>query len=91
MREQIDAEPPSDPSPDGRPASQISVLVVSPEEAYNGVAEFWCGGDLLGITAVEDGQLQLRIESRHDGRPWVVDTTSLALGLVEAKRWIATY
>jgi len=28
--------------------ADIHVSVVSPEEAYNGNAEFWCGGELMG-------------------------------------------
>ena len=30
--------------------SQIRVIVVSPEEAYDGTAELWCGAELMGIT-----------------------------------------
>ena len=71
--------------------NQISVIVVSPEEAEDGTAEFWCGGELLAVTTFSEGQLQLRIESRSDGLPWLVDTTSLAQGLAEATRQIAAY
>jgi hypothetical protein len=58
--------------------SQIRVIVVSPEEAYDGTAEFWCGGEL-------------RIDSRPDGQPWLIDTATLAHGLDEANRLIAAY
>ena len=71
--------------------SQVSVIVVSPEEAYDGIAEFWCGAELMGVTILSEGELQLRIDSRADGRPWLVDTTSLAHGLAEATRLLAAY
>ena len=71
--------------------SQIRVIVVSPEEAYDGTAEFWCGAELMGITMLSEGGLQLRIDSRADGQPWLIDTTSLARGLDEANRLIAAY
>jgi hypothetical protein len=71
--------------------SQIRVIVVSPEEAYDGTAEFWCGAELMGLTILSEGGLQLRIDSRADGRPWLIDTTSLAHSLAEANRLIAAY
>jgi hypothetical protein len=71
--------------------SQIRVIVVSPEEAYDGTAEFWCGAELMGITMLSQSGLQLRIDSRTDGQPWVIDTTSLANALDEANRLIAAY
>ena len=71
--------------------AQIHVSVVSPEEAYNGNAEFWCGRELMAVTVINEGQLQLSIEPRADGSPWLVDTTSLALGLAEATRLLAAY
>jgi hypothetical protein len=71
--------------------SQIRVIVVSPEEAYDGTAEFWCGAELMGITMLSQSGLQLRIDSRTDGQPWVIDTTSLAHALDEANRLIAAY
>jgi hypothetical protein len=33
--------------------------------------------------------LQLRIDARADGEPWLVDTASLADGLTEAARLLA--
>lgn len=71
--------------------SQIRVIVVSPEEAYDGTAEFWCGAELMGITTLSQGGLELRIDSRADGQPWLIDTTSLAHALDEANRLIAAY
>lgn len=72
-------------------AAQVHVSVVSPEEAYNGNAEFWCGNELMAVTILNEGQLQLSIEPRADGSPWLVDTTSLAVGLAEATRQLAAY
>ena len=46
---------------------EVHVSVVSPEEASYGVAEFWSGGRLIGFTHLDDGDLMLRIEPRHDG------------------------
>jgi hypothetical protein len=69
----------------------VHVSVVSPEEAYNGNAEFWCGNELMAVTVLNEGQLQLSIEPRADGSPWLVDTASLALGLAEATRLLAAY
>jgi len=71
--------------------SRIRVIVASAEEAYNGNAEFWCDAELMAVTVIEDGALQLRIDSRRDGAPWVIDTASLARGLAEATRRIASY
>ena len=71
--------------------SQVRVIVVSPEEAYDGIAEFWSGTELMGVTILSEGELQLRIDSRADGQPWLVDTTSLAHGLEEATRLLAAY
>jgi hypothetical protein len=71
--------------------TQVSVIVVSPEEAQDGTVEFWCGGQLMALTTICDGQLQLRIDSRSDGLPWEVDAASLARGLAEATRQIAAY
>jgi hypothetical protein len=70
---------------------EINVIVVSAEEAEYGVAEFWCEGELIGQTCLTDGRLELRIDSRADGGPWRLDTTSLATGLAEAGRLIAAY
>jgi hypothetical protein len=69
----------------------IRVIVVSPEEAYGGTAEFWCGPELMGVTLLSEGGLQLRIDSRADGRPWRIDTARLARSLDEASRLIAAY
>ncbi len=71
--------------------SQIRVIVVSPEEAYDGTAEFWCGAELMGVTILSEDGLQLRIDSRADGQPWLIDATGLARALADATRLIAAY
>ena len=71
--------------------SQISVSVVSAEEAYDGVAELWCGSELMGVTILSEGELQLRIAARADGLPWLVDTISLGHALEEATHQLAAY
>jgi hypothetical protein len=71
--------------------TQVNVIVVSAEEAYDGIAEFWYGTDMVGMTVIHEGQLHLRIDPRADGVPWLIDTTSLARGLAEAARQLAAY
>lgn len=71
--------------------SEVHVIVVSAEEADDGIAEFWCGNDLMATTTLAEGQLQLRIDARPDGLPWLVSTTSLARGLDEAYKLLAQY
>ena len=71
--------------------NEIKVIVVSAEEADRGVAEFWCDGERIGQTCLTDGRLHLNIDSRADGLPWRLDTTSLATGLGQASRQIAAY
>lgn len=71
--------------------SEVRVIVVSAEEAEDGIAEFWSGSDLMGVTVVEDGQLRLRIDARRDGRPWMIDTASLGRGLAELNSRLAAY
>ena len=55
------------------------MIVASPEEAADGNAELWSGGELMAITVLYEGRLHLRIDPRRDGQPWLIDTTSLAL------------
>jgi len=71
--------------------SDINVIVVSAEEAEHGVAEFWAGGEMIGVTCLNEGRLQLQIAARADGGSWTLDTTSLATGLSEAARLISAY
>jgi hypothetical protein len=67
----------------------IHVIVVSAEEASFGVAEFWSGDRLIGITRIEDGELSLRIEPSHDDV--VLGTRALTAALAEADRLLALY
>jgi len=68
---------------------KVKVIVVSAEEAEDGNAEFWCGGDLVAVTIYDEGRLALRIDARPDGSPWLLDVDSLARALAEATRQIA--
>jgi hypothetical protein len=67
----------------------IDVIVVSPEEASFGVAEFWSGGREIAFTRIEDGELALRIGPSADDM--VLDTRALARALEEANRLLARY
>jgi hypothetical protein len=69
----------------------VRVIIASPEEAVDGNAEFWLGGELMAVTVLYDGRLHLRIDPRRDGEPLLIDTTSLALALDNAARQIAQY
>jgi hypothetical protein len=69
----------------------VRVIVVSPEEAADGNAELWLGGEQLAVTVLYDGRLHLRIDSRHDRKPWLIDVTSLSRALDDAARQIAAY
>jgi len=57
----------------------IHLIVAGPEEA-----ELWRGDERLAVTVLYDERLHIRIDPRADGRPWLVDATSLALALDEA-------
>jgi hypothetical protein len=70
---------------------QVRMIVVSSEEAYDGIAELWCGAELMGVTCLSEGELQLRIESRADGEPWIVDPVSLHHALGETSQLLAAY
>jgi hypothetical protein len=69
----------------------VRVIVASPEEAFDGNAEFWCGGEMMAVSVLYDGRLHLRIDPRRDGEPWLIDTTSLQLALEDAATRIAAY
>jgi hypothetical protein len=69
--------------------NDIHVIVVSPEEASFGVAEFWSDHRLIGFTRMEQSELTLRITpSSHDV---VLSTRALAEALAEANRLLAVY
>jgi hypothetical protein len=42
------------------PGHEIEVISVSPEEAVDGIAELWAGGELVAFTHFEDSDLMLR-------------------------------
>ncbi len=69
----------------------IHLIVASAEEAADGIAEFWCGRELVAVTVFHEGRLHLRVDPRPDGEPWLIETTSLALALDEAAQQIAAY
>jgi hypothetical protein len=75
--------------PLNRGPHDIDVLVVSPEEASFGVAEFWEGDRQVGFTRLEDGELALRISPGRDDV--VLGTRALAGALAEANRLLARY
>jgi hypothetical protein len=65
---------------------EIRVSIVSPEAADHGVAELWAAHELIGYTILEDSDLMLRIEPRHDRTAVVVGARSLAQALGRAER-----
>jgi hypothetical protein len=69
----------------------VRMILTGPEEAYNYEAELWCANELMAVTVLHDGRLQLRIDPRRDGAPWVADVTTLARALVEAEERLAAY
>jgi hypothetical protein len=70
---------------------EIDVTVASQEEASAGVAEFWSGGELIGFTRIEDGDLMLRIGPSRDGAAVVVGARGLAEALAQANRLLALH
>ena len=69
----------------------VRAIIVSPEEAADGNAEFWCGREQLAVTVFHEGRIHLRVDPRRDGEPWLIDADSLALALEDAKQRIAIY
>jgi hypothetical protein len=69
----------------------ITVTVVSTEEAFDGVAELWSGGELIAFTHYEDNDLVLCLQPRPDGAARVVGVHALANALAEASRQLAIY
>jgi hypothetical protein len=67
----------------------IHVTVVSPEEASLGVAEFWSGNRLIGVTCIEEGELTVRIGP--GAGDVVLGAQALAGALAEAGRLLALY
>jgi hypothetical protein len=62
----------------------IRVSIMSPEAADHGVAELWSAGEMIGYTILDDSDLMLRIEPRHDRTPVVVGAHSLAEAITHA-------
>jgi hypothetical protein len=71
--------------------TEIKVIVTGPEEAYDYVAELWCGNELMGVTVLHDERLHLRIDPRADGKPWLADAESLARAVAEAEERLSAY
>ena len=71
--------------------TQINVIVTGPEEAFDGIAEFWSTNELMAATVLHQGRLHLRVDSRADGMPWLADVVNLAHALGEAKQRLAAY
>ena len=67
------------------------MVVTGPEEAADFNTEFWCGGELMAITVLNEGRLHLRIDPRDDGAPWLADVGSLERFLAEAEQRLAAY
>jgi hypothetical protein len=67
----------------------IDVLVVSPEEASFGVAEFWSSDREIAFTHLADGELALRIGPSSENV--VVSTRALSDALAKANRLLARY
>ena len=70
---------------------EIKVITMSAEEASDGVAELWAGGEQIAYTHFDEGDLKLRIDPRHDGPPVVVGVRSLTDALAEVDRLLAVY
>ncbi len=70
---------------------EITVRVVSPEEADYGVAEFWIGAEMVGFTYLAEGELLLSIQPRNDGSAVLVNARSLADALAQAKTKLESY
>jgi len=70
---------------------EIRVIIVSPEAADYGVAELWAGDELIGYTILDDSDLMLRIEPRHDRTAVVVGALSLARAISRAEHLLEKY
>lgn len=71
--------------------TEINVIVTGPEEAYEGIAEFWSAHELMATTVLHQGRLHLRIDPRADGMPWLADVVHLGHALGEAKQRLSAY
>jgi hypothetical protein len=70
---------------------EIHVSIASTEQAFDGTAELWSGGQQIGFTCYEESDLMLWVEPRRDGRPVVVGAHAMATALAEANRLLGRY
>jgi hypothetical protein len=70
---------------------EIDVTVVSQEEASLGVTECWSGGELIGFTRIEDGDLVVWVGPSRDGAAVVIGARGLAEALAQANRLLALH
>ncbi|HET6868388.1 MAG TPA: hypothetical protein VFH80_20910 [Solirubrobacteraceae bacterium] len=70
---------------------EINVSVAGAEAADYGVAELSVGGESIGYTVLEDGDLMFHIEPRRDHAAVVVGARSLAQALIEACHLLEKY
>lgn len=61
--------------------NRVSIVSASTEEAFDGMTELWCEGEMLAISMIVGGRLCLRVDPRRDGQPWLIDVESLTAGL----------
>jgi hypothetical protein len=68
---------------------EITVSVVSPEEAAHGVAELWAAEELFAFTRLEDDTLLLHVVPRPDGTTIAVAAHHLVEALERARTLLA--
>jgi hypothetical protein len=71
--------------------TEVRMIITGPEEAYDDNAEFWCANELMAVTVLHEGRVDLRIDPRPDGQPWLLDAVSLARALPEARERLSAY
>ena len=67
----------------------VDVVVVSPEAAQDGVAEFRVAGRLFAVTMLEQDELVLRLLPGHADEPVVVGARSLMKALERARELLS--
>jgi hypothetical protein len=70
---------------------EIKVVSISAEEAEHGVAELWANDQQIAYTVLDDGEVMLRFEPRHDGSPVAVSLRNLTDALVEVERLLGVH
>jgi hypothetical protein len=63
----------------------VTVTVISPEAAQDGVAEFRCRGRLIGFTVLREGELVLQLTADSGDEPLQINAHSFMEALLEAK------